>query len=417
MANPKINRLADADLPMPLWEFVGMVACLIALNALAIDVMLPALGEINDHFQLQEDNDQQLVLFAYILGFGAPQLIFGPLSDRFGRKALLNLCLTGYALTAIGCMFAPSFALLLLARFSQGVFASGVRVIGVSIVRDLMAGRAMARIMSLVMTVFMIVPILAPAIGQGMMMLGDWRWTFGVTALGGVLMMAWTHFRLPETLAEENRQDLDFGRVRRRFWTVLTTRESIGYMLASGVIFGSLFAFIAASEQIFDEVFGQGDKFAIWFGIIAIALAISNFTNSRIVERIGMRRISHIVLVLFILLSIATALVMNEVGAVLWVFLILFSLVFSCFGMMGANFSALAMEAQGKIAGTASAVYGFMTTVAAAFFGWLVASRFDGSVVPIMWGFVALGTLSLFIVIITERGKLFGVGEGKENPA
>ncbi len=409
-----IQRLSDAKLPMPVWEFVTMVACMIALNALAIDIMLPALGEIGEHFALAEENDQQLVLFAYILGFGAPQLIFGPVSDRFGRKALLNLSLIGYALAGFACMAAPTFGLLLLARFTQGVFASGVRVIGVSVVRDLMAGRAMAKVMSLVMTVFMIVPIIAPAIGQSIMVFADWRWTFGVTAIGAIALMAWTHFRLPETLAEADRQKLNVAKVGKSFWTVLTTRMTCGYMAASGVIFGSLFAFIAASEQIFDDVFERGEQFALWFAIIAGSLALSNFSNSRLVERTGMRRISHTVLIIFIIMSAVTAITMSIVGPNLYVFLPLFCVVFGCFGMMGANFSAIAMEAQGNIAGTASAVYGFSTSFVATIFGYIVASRFDGSVVPIMIGFVCLGLGSLVIITYTEKGKLFGIGEGKE---
>ncbi len=394
-----------------------MVACMIALNALAIDIMLPALGEIGDHFNLEKENHQQFVLYAYIIGFGAPQLVFGPISDRFGRKALLNLCLVGYAIAGFACMAAPTFGLLLLARFTQGVFASGVRVIGVSVVRDLMSGRAMAKVMSLVMTVFMIVPIIAPAMGQGIMKFADWHWTFGVTALGAMALMAWTHFRLPETLPYDQRQELSLGKVKNSFWTVLSTRVTCGYMVASGVIFGSLFSFIAASEQIFDDVFDRGEHFALWFAIIAGTLALSNFTNSRIVERLGMRRVSHTVLVLFILLSALTVIVMAYVGPVFYIFLPLFSLVFGCFGMMGANFSALAMEAQGKIAGTASAVYGFFTTTVAAGFGYLVSSQFNGSVVPMMFGFVGLGMLSLAIITYTEKGKLFGIGEGKDGSA
>lgn len=400
---------------MPVWEFVGMVACMIALNALAIDVMLPALGVIGEHFELQNPNHQQFILYAYIAGFGAPQLIFGPISDRFGRKGLLNICLIGYAAMGVLCMIAPSFTLLLVARFVHGVFSSGVRVIGVSIVRDLMAGRAMARIMSLVMTVFMIVPIIAPAIGQGIMTFADWHWTFGVTAIGAIGLIIWAHIRLPETLPEDHRQDLKFSRVMKSFWSVLSTRVTCGYMVASGVIFGSLFSFIAASEQIFDVVFGRGDQFALWFAIIAGALAVSNFANSKIVEAIGMRRISHTVLFVFITMSAATALTMSIVGPNLYVFLPMFCIVFGCFGMMGANFSALAMEAQGNIAGTASAVYGFFTTTVAAGFGWIVSSQFNGSVVPMMIGFVGLGLLSLFIITYTEKGKLFGIGEGKED--
>lgn len=392
---------------MPLWELVGMVAGLMALNALAIDIMLPALSEISAHYSLTNANDQQYVIFAYVLGFGAPQLVFGPISDRFGRKGLLRICLIGYGITGVACALTGSFTALLAVRFIQGVFASGVRVIAVSITRDLMAGRAMARVMSLVMTVFMIVPIVAPLLGKGVMLLGPWQWTFEVLGLAALLMLIWVQFRLPETLPEANRRPLNPASTYDAYKQVVLTRVTFGYMAASGIIFGALFSFVAASEQIFSDVFGMENSFPLWFAGVAACLAAANFTNSRIVERIGMRRISHTVLIAFLGFSLANVFLMQVIGEKLWIFYPLFCATFACFGMIGANFSALAMEPLGKIAGTASAAYGFATSTVSAFFGWLVASQFDGTVTPVMIGFVGLGVSSFLIVLITERGKLF----------
>ncbi|MEM6477393.1 MAG: multidrug effflux MFS transporter [Pseudomonadota bacterium] len=394
-------------LPLPQWELVIMVAALMSLNALAIDIMLPALGNIADHYALQRDNDQQLVIFAYIAGFGAPQLVFGPISDRFGRKTLLSLCLIGYAIAGLACIATNSFSTLLIARFIQGVLASGVRVIAVSIVRDLLAGRAMARIMSLVMTVFMVVPILAPTIGAGVMLFAPWQWTFALLSLAAMLNLIWILVRLPETLPADQRQPLSVQQTGRAYWQVVSTRITFGYMCASGVIFGALFAFVAASEQIFTDVFEKHETFALWFAGIAASLALSNFLNSRIVERFGMRRISHSVLLTFITLSLLNALTLTFFGEHLWLFYPLFCLTFGCFGMLGANFTALAMEPQGKIAGTASAAYGFASTTFASLMGYLVAGQYNGTVAPFMWGFVALGLGSLTIILLTERGKLF----------
>jgi len=411
-SNPKVNTIAKANLPMPLWEFVCMVAALMALNAFAIDIMLPAMGVIADYYQI-EGNQQQWLLYSYMVGFGVPQLFFGPITDRFGRKNLLRLCIAAYVVFAFICMATTSFMLLLTVRFLQGIFASGIRVIAVSIVRDLTAGRAMARIMSLVMTVFMIIPIIAPAIGQGVMMIAGWKWMFGVLGVAGLMILLWVQFRLPETLPEENRQDLSARKALSGFGQVLSSRITLGYMAASGVIFGALFAFIASAEQIFDETFGVGEQFAIWFALIAGTLAIANFVNSRVVEKYGMRRISHGILFVFIILALLNFFVMTFAGEKMVYFLPLFALTFGCFGMLGANFSAIAMEPQGKIAGTASALYGFATTTVASGFGYLVSSRFDGTVAPILLGFVGLGVLSLILVLITERGKLFELGEGK----
>jgi len=394
-------------LPMPIWEFVPMIASLIALNALAIDIMLPALNEISGHYSLQEANDQQWVIFAYIFGFGIPQLFFGPISDRYGRKGLLQLCILGYILAGLFCMMTSAFSVLLAMRFLQGVFAAGVRVIAAAIVRDLMAGRAMARVMSLVMTVFMAVPIFAPTIGTAILLVAPWQWTFGVLCVGGLMLLVWVQIRLPETQPEEARQPLSVRQTSLAYRQVLTTRETLGYMSASGVIFGSLFAFIAASEQIFRGVFDKGDSFALWFAGIAASLAVANFINARIVERFGMRRISHIVLIGFTLLALTNSLAMQMSGEQLMLFYPLFCLTFACFGMMGSNFSAIALEPLGRIAGTASAAYGFATSTVSSLFGYLVASRFDGSVIPVLNGFVVLGAISLTLVLITERGRLF----------
>ena len=384
-----------------------MVAALMSLNALAIDIMLPALSNISEHYSLVRENDQQLVIFAYIAGFGAPQLVFGPISDRYGRKGLLRICLVAYAIAGVACILTTSFMTLLLMRFVQGIFASGVRVIAVSIVRDLLAGRAMARIMSLVMTVFMVVPILAPTIGAGIMLFAPWQSTFALLSVAAMVVLFWIQIRLPETLRAEDRQPLNPRQTGKAYWQVVTTRITFGYMCASGVIFGALYAFIAASEQVFTDVFEQHDTFALWFAGVAAALAGANFLNSRIVEKFGMRRISHTVLILFIALSVTNVATLYLVGEKLWLFYPLFCLTFGCFGMLGANFTALAMEPQGKIAGTASAAYGFASTTVSSFIGYLVASQFNGTIAPFMWGFVALGLSSLMIIFITERGKLF----------
>ena len=413
ISNKPKSRLATADLPMPVWEFVGMVAALMALNAFAIDIMLPAMGVIGEHYSLANPNDQQWLLYSYLFGYGAPQLIFGPVSDRYGRKNLLLICIAAYAVFAFLCMVTTSFFMLLCVRFLQGVFASGVRVIATSIVRDLTVGRAMASIMSLVMTIFMIVPIMAPAIGQGVMAVASWQWTFGVLGVAAIILFVWVFSRLPETLKIENQRPLSFANIRQGFQLVLGNRITLGYMAASGVIFGALFSFIASSEQIFDDVFGVGDKFALYFAIIASVLAVGNYMNSRVVERYGMRRISHAVLIAFIILSFINLLAMTYFGEKLYIFIPLFALTFGCFGMMGANFSALAMEPQGEVAGTASAVYGFATSTVASGFGFLVSSQFNGFVSPIIIGFIGLGILSLLTILFTEKGKLFELGEGK----
>lgn len=390
-----------------------MMAAIFGMQALGIDIMLPALEIIGDNYGLKQENNQQFVIFAFVLGFGFPQLIFGPISDRFGRKILLQLSLIGYVIFSFLCMVAPSFEMLLLYRFLQGITCAGSRVAAGAIIRDLSAGRAMASILSLVYTVFMIVPILAPAIGTLIMTQFEWQWTFGFLGIVSAFLLLWISLRIPLTLAKEDQRPLNIKAIGGSFAAVLTHRVSFGYMLASGVIFGCLFAFIGASEQVFDEVFGRGDRFWLWFAGIAGMLAVMNYSNSRVVEKFGMRRISHAVVLVFIGLSLINFLLMTFFNAGFWVFYILFALTFGCFGMIGANFASLALEPMEKMAGTANAVYGFCTTTVSSLLGIVVAQLFDGTVRPLLLSYMVLGLVSLSIVLFTEKGRLFGVGEGK----
>ncbi len=412
-AIPPQGILPGAKRPVPgRRELVVMIAGLMALNAFGIDIMLPALNQIAHAVGLtapgmESDNRQQMIIFSYVLGFGAPQIIWGPISDRFGRRGPLFVALVGYIITALACIVMRDFHALLAMRFAQGVFASGGRLVAVSIVRDLFAGRQMARFMSLVMTIFMVVPILAPGIGQIVLFIAPWEAIFFVLAVFGAIMLVWTWMRLPETLPESARQPLNMGAALAAYGEIVKSRVTFGYMCASGVIFGALFSFIASSEQIFREVFGQTETFAFWFAGIAGTLACANFLNSRIVEKVGMRRISQVALFIFTIGAALLSLLTYVFGDNLYIFFPLFALCFGCFGLMGSNFSALAMEPLGKIAGTASAAYGFATTTVASLIGMAISSQYNGSTIPITIGFVCLGLASLVIILITERGRLF----------
>jgi DHA1 family bicyclomycin/chloramphenicol resistance-like MFS transporter len=269
----------------------------------------------------------------------------------------------------------------------------------------------MARIMSLVYTVFMIVPIIAPGLGTLILLGLDWHWTFGMLGIFAAIVFVWTQLRLPATMREP--RPINIGNVLEGFRRVLTHRCSFGYMCASGVIFGSLFAFIAASEQVFDEVFGRGELFWAYFAGIAGGLAVMNYLNSRIVEKVGMRRISHTMVLIFIASSVINLLYMKYGAGNFWVFYGLFIVAFACFGMMGANFASIALEPMGDIAGTANAVYGFFTSTGASLIGLAIAQQFDGTVVPILMGYVGLGLTSLAIILWTERGRLFEIGESQ----
>ena len=390
-----------------------MMASLMGMMALAIDIMLPAFDAIARHYALSDANDQQLIFFSYILGFGFPQLFYGPITDRFGRKGLLRLCLLGYIFFAFVCMATQSFMFLLIARFLQGVASAGIRVVVLSIVRDITKGRGMARVMSLIMTVFMAIPIFAPIIGEGIIRVSSWKWTFGALGLFGAICLIWTEVRLKETLPVDARMPLNFKTAFKSYRIVCTNRVTLGYILAGGLIFSALFAFLAASEQIFTDTFGYEDSFPLLFAGIAGTLVVANYANSRLVERLGMRLISHTVLFAFTGLAVLSLILMHVFGEHFMIFYPLFALNFGCFGMLGANFTALSLEPMGERAGTANAANGFIGTTVAAAIGYWVADQYDGTVTPFLMGFAVLGFTTLLVVFVTERGRLFQAGAGK----
>lgn len=391
---------------MPRWEFIALIASLLAMNAAAIDSMLPALGLIGEHFGVENKNDQQMVIFAYLAGFSVPQLVFGPLSDRYGRIGLLKLCMVGFVLMSILCTIATSFWFLIFMRFVQGVFSGGTRVVAIAIVRDLLAGRGMASVMSLIMTVFMIVPIIAPIIGEEVMGF-SWRWTFGILVILGIINFVWVMLRLPETLPQDRRRELDFRKFVHAYIRVLKVRVTTGYLMASGVIYGALFTFLGASEQLFADVFQKGN-FGYWFAGMASLMAVVSYMNSRLVERLGMERMSHLSVIAFCLFAIANLVIAKFWGEIFAPIYLLICLTMACFGMVGANFNALAMEPHGNDAGSASAAYGFATTGIATVLGFIGGRQFNNTAEPVLWAFVVFGIASLVIVFITERGRLFG---------
>ena len=384
-------------------EFVALMAALMASNALAIDAMLPALPAIGAALGVAEDNQRQLVITAYLIGFGIAQLAYGPLSDRFGRKALLIGSLACYAAFATLAGLAASFPLLLAARMLQGMAAAGSRVLVMAVVRDRYHGSAMARVMSLTMIVFMIVPVLAPAFGQATLAIASWRHIFIGLAAYALVLMLWTAWRLPETLAVDRRRPLSAAHIGEAIVATLGTRRSIGNTLALTLAFGGLLGFINSIQQIVFDVFGRPELIALVFACIAGPMAIASYANSRLVMRLGSRRILLVALAAFS----ATALFHFAAGALfgetIWSFVVLQALTMACFGLVGANASALAMEPLGHVAGTASAVQGLISTIGGALIGLAIGQAFDGTTTPLLAGFTLCGALAFAMAYWANR--------------
>lgn len=386
-------------------ELVAMVAALSALNALAIDVMLPALGDIQNDFGLANPNDRQLVIVAYVALFGVAQLVYGPLADAFGRRNVLLSALVIFILGSILCVAAPSFELFLLARALQGVGAAATRVIATTVVRDLTEGRRMAQVMSMAMTLFMIVPIVAPGLGQLILFVAPWRWIFGALLIYAVAILLWTFMRLPETLRPENTTPFQPRRIAAAYLTVLRQRRTLGYMIATTFIISCLFSYITASQQIFVDIYDLGPLFPVAFASIAVAISLGTYLNSRVVMLHGMRRISHIMTLAFTLAAAVLAAAAALELASFWVFFALLALTFSFFGLITSNYNALAMEPVGHVAGSASAILGAVTASGGALLGGLIARAFDGTVVPFTLSLALAGGAALATVLWTERGR------------
>jgi DHA1 family bicyclomycin/chloramphenicol resistance-like MFS transporter len=395
-------------------EFIGLMAGLMALNALAIDVMLPALPYMGEALGVSQENERQYVVGVYMLGFGLAQLAFGPLTDRFGRRGPLLFGLGIYVVCAFAATFAPNFAVLLGLRFVQGLGAASTRVIATAVVRDRFSGREMAEIMSLTFMVFMAIPIIAPGIGQVLLLTGPWESIF--IFMGGLAtaITLWAYLRLPETLKPEYRRQLRLATVLEGFRIVVGNRVAFFYGLAGTFLFGAMFGFITASQQIFVDIYDLGPLFPVAFAAMAGTVAIGQFINSRVVRRLGMRRLAHAAILVYLGMSSVWLLLAVAGPVPLPVFYGLLLVIQFVFGWAASNMNSLSMEPLGAVAGTAASVFGFLQTVGGAALGTVIGQQFNKTLVPNAAGYTLMGLLVLTCVLVAERGKLFGVGAAYE---
>lgn len=387
-------------------ETVALLAGLMALNAFAIDAMIPALPQIGVDLGVASENERQLVVISYFFGFGLTQLVWGPLADRYGRKPVLAIGIALYVLFASLCGIAGSFPLLIASRVAMGASSAVTRVLVVAMVRDLFDGEAMARIMSLVFMVFMVVPVLAPSVGQGILLFAPWRAIFGVLAGYGLLMLLWSWFRLPETLHPEFRRPLNLAAIGAGIGATLRDRQSVGYTLALALVFGGLTAYIASIQQIIFDTFHAARYLPLVFACIAAPMSLASWYNSRVVTRFGLRRVGHLGVIAFSIVAVGHALVAASIDEPIWLFVVMQSMVMSAFAFTSANLSTLAMENMAPIAGTASSVQGIIGTIGGASIGLVIGQLFDGTQLPFLTGIAACGLSGLLLTLITEKGRL-----------
>jgi DHA1 family bicyclomycin/chloramphenicol resistance-like MFS transporter len=403
----------SADAPRPAGrdihfrEFVALCACLMAMNALSTDPMLPALPDIARDLHLAHANDRQLIISVYFLGTAVGTLLFGTLSDRFGRKRVFATALVLFILSTIACAGAHNFTMLLVGRACSGFFAASSRVITVSIVRDRFQGDTMARVMSLIFGIFMIVPILAPGMGQAVLWVAPWRWIFWVLALVAATILLWMLVRLPETLRPENRVPISLSQIGRTIAFVVTTRQAIGYMLAASVVMSGLVAFIMSVQQILFDTFGVGRYFPIIFAGVAGCMGLGSFINSSLVQRLGARRLSQGALLVLIVLAAVRLVIIAAGGESVFTFVGFQAMTMLTIAFAGSNFNAISMEPFARGAGAASSFQAFLTSIISAGLGSAVAYAYDGSTLPLTLGLLGFGLAALAIIWWTEGGKLF----------
>ncbi len=388
-------------------EFIALMAMLMALQALCIDAMLPALGLIARDLGISDPNDRQLVVGVYLTAAGIGSLFPGALADRFGRRRVLFGCLGCYTALALGCALSTSFTMLLVFRALQALTSAGVAVLPGAIIRDRFGGDRMASMMSTIAVVFLIVPMIAPSYGQAVMQFASWRWIFGGMAVMAAAVALWAWLRLPETLHPEYRQQIAPLTIAANMWAALTNRPAMGYVLGSALVSGGLYGYINSAQQLIAEHFGAGDRFPLLFALMAGGMAVANFSNSRIVERFGARRVSHTALLTFIMVGILQVMQAHNPHESLWQFIPLMALNCALIGFTGANFSSIALQPFARTAGAASSVQAFLRMVIGSTIGSLIGAAYDNSARPLAYALLSCGLMALALVLFSENGRLF----------
>lgn len=393
--------------PLKFPEFVGMLAMLFATLAFSIDSMLPAIPKIAEQMTPDDVNRAQLIITSFVLGMGIGTFFAGPLSDWFGRKITVAVGLGIYMLAALYAAGTTDMEHLLASRFVMGLGASAPRVVSLAMVRDLYKGREMARIMSFVMTVFILVPAMAPSIGAVIIAYTSWRGVFVAFVFFAMFSGGWLMLRQPETLDKANRRPLRLSAIRYALGEVLGNRVVVMYIAALSLGFGQMFSFISSAPQLFTDTYERGDTFPIWFAGVAAFAAIASFTNARLVMTLGMRLLSTTALGVQCVASII-AMILLESGMVapeyqFYVFVGYMAISFFMIGLVFGNINALAMEPLGHVAGFAAAIIGAISTVLAVLIAVPVGYSYDGTPMPLLIGVALCSGFAYLIMRISRR--------------
>lgn len=381
-------------------EFVSLMALIMCMVALSIDMMLPALDQIATDLLVEESNDIQWVLGILFLGVAFGQLIYGPLADAHGRKAAVYLGFAIFILGTLFAMLAPDLATLLVGRFLQGLGAAGPRIVTLAIVRDQFTGRDMARVLSLIMTIFILCPVVAPLLGQGVLLLTGWRELFGVLLIGAVGALTWFGVRQPETLPVSARIPVSKRRIQASLSEMLRHRGTLSSMVALGLVFGAFIGFLATVQPLLQNVYGLGRYFPVCFALLAFSIGSASYCNSRLVMRFGMYALAKVATAVITLSSVLTlpVFIVFEGVPPLWGWILYLLPVLFCVGLLFGNLNALAMEPFGHFAGVASAMVGAGSTFIAVLIGASVGQMYGGTVLPVAVGFGVFSGAAFYLI-------------------
>lgn len=386
-------------------EFALLMALLMSIVSFSIDAVLPALGEIGKVFTLQNSNQAQWVIISIFAGMTIGQLIAGPLSDAIGRKRILFTGIIIYFFGSLLCYITHSFEWFLVGRFIQGIGVSGPYVATISIVRDKYSGAQMARIISLIMMVFMVAPAIAPSLGQLIIHFFGWRDIFVLYMVYALVVAAWVALRLEETLVPENRLPMRVQAFKEGFKEVVSNKTTMSYLLCAGFCFGGFIGYLGTSQQIFMQQFGQtGQEFSIYFAILAGVMGFASFTNSKIVMKFGMRPICmYGFLGLCVISSVFLIIQLSGVTITFWMFMLYACILFLLFGTLFGNLNAIAMEPMGHVAGMASAIIGASSSILSLILASIIGQLYNGTLVPMTCGFVILCGLAFGITLYEKK--------------
>ena len=406
-AQSQANTRSSASLP---GEFVGLCALMTSMVALSIDSMLPALTTIGTELSAASENQAQFVVSALFLGLGLGQMLYGPLSDRIGRKPAIQLGLGIFVLGSVLSIFATSFSMMLAGRVLQGLGAAGPRIVTVAMVRDRYSGAEMAKILSLVMALFLLVPTVAPAIAQVILLFVSWRWIFGMLLAVALVNWVWLALRQPETLKPEHRRPFSIGSIARGVVETFRNRTTASYTLAAGFVLGAFLGFLNTAAQMLQVQYGLGTLFAAYFAALALTQGASCLVNSRLVMRFGMRFLTKVSIVGVIVVSSVFffAATTMEGHPPFWLLMAYLLVIFFCVGLLFGNLNALAMEPLGHMAGIGASAVGTVTTLVAMSLGASIGLLYDNTVLPLSGGFAVLGALSLAAMLLAERSRQIG---------